>query len=596
MHRIPDCVRFLALLVPAVVLLANGAAEAGIPSRMLADINPSAPDALSFPPQLLAVNDEVYFVASDGISGQELWKTDGTGPTTARVLDIHPGRNDALIEELTAVGDTVFFNADDGTSGKELWKSDGTAAGTTMVLDINAGAAGSNPRDFAVVDGMLYFVADDGTHGRELWKSDGTTLGTVLVKDINPGAPTSGVAVPTPFGADLLFFASDGSTGVELWKSDGTPPGTVLVKDIASGAASSFIVVFAARPVVSNGTMFFTADSGSTGFELWKSDGTPTGTVLVKDISTTVASSISSLTDVGGTLYFAADDGVNGKELWKSDGTPSGTVLVRDIHPVASSIPTNLTASGSLLYFTASDGASGKELWRSDGTLPGTVLVKDIRPGRDGAFSTLFPSPMTTNGEHLYFAANDGVTGLEPWRTDGTAAGTIPVADVRQGSKDSIPLLSGLTAADGNVYFAADDGQSGLELWATGPFDHFGHGCPGTGGFVPSLRLSGSASPGQDMTTEIDGTLGGVSTILFLGVNQLKQKVQGGCVLYFVPFDPVVFVMPGTGPGNGTVAFVSQIPPTAPPTSVFMQVFLLDAGSGPNHGYNATNAALFIID
>jgi ELWxxDGT repeat protein len=44
----------------------------------------------------------------------------------------------------------------------------------------------------------------------------------------------------------------------------------------------------------------------------------------------------SGLTDVAGTLFFAADDGTHGQELWKSDGTKSGTVQVRDIilrHP-----------------------------------------------------------------------------------------------------------------------------------------------------------------------------------------------------------------------------------------------------------------------
>ena len=41
----------------------------------------------------------------------------------------------------------------------------------------------------------------------------------------------------------------------------------------------------------------------------------------------------SSLTGVGGTLFFTADDGIHGRELWKSDGTKAGTVLVKDIDP-----------------------------------------------------------------------------------------------------------------------------------------------------------------------------------------------------------------------------------------------------------------------
>jgi len=97
------------------------------------------------------------------------------------------------------------------------------------------------------------------------------------------------------------------------------------------------------------------ADDGTNGNELWKSDGTALGTVLVKDINAeSSGSNPSILTNVNGTLYFRSNDGTNGTELWKSDGTAVGTVLVKDLTgDSGSSNPMSLTVVGSLLYVAA---------------------------------------------------------------------------------------------------------------------------------------------------------------------------------------------------------------------------------------------------
>ena len=84
------------------------------------------------------------------------------------VIDIHP-TGDGDPDWLTVVDGTLYFAASDGTHGTELWMSDGTAAGTTMVMDINPGPAGSSPRNLTVAGDILYFAANDGTHGTELW-------------------------------------------------------------------------------------------------------------------------------------------------------------------------------------------------------------------------------------------------------------------------------------------------------------------------------------------------------------------------------------------------------------------------------------------
>src|SRR5439155_1764444 len=108
---------------------------------------------------------------------------------------------------------------------------------------------------------------------------------------------------------------------------------------------------------------------------------------LAKDINTSPSSSsLAAFVEVAGVVFFIADNPATGAELWKSDGTAAGTVLVKDINarPSSSSLSTFANVNG-ILFFSAFDPATGYELWKSDGTEVGTVLVKDIRPGPDSS-------------------------------------------------------------------------------------------------------------------------------------------------------------------------------------------------------------------
>ncbi|MEZ2229160.1 MAG: ELWxxDGT repeat protein, partial [Microcoleus sp.] len=281
-------------------------------------------------------------------------------------------------------------------------------------------------------------------------------LGYKPLKDINPGANSSNPQNLTNVNGTLYFRASEPTNGGELWKSDGTAAGTVLVKDINPGASSSLL----ANLTNVNGTLYFNAIDPTNGQELWKSDGTAAGTVLVKDINPGTSSSApSNLTNVNGTLYFNASDFTNGAELWKSDGTAAGTVLVKDINPGASSSnPSNLTNVNGTLYFIANNPTNGAELWKSDGTAAGTVLVKDIDPG---AVSSFLSNLTNVNGT-LYFRASD-TNGTELWKSDGTAADTVLVKDINPGANGSSP--SNLTNVNGTLYFNANIPTNGAELW-----------------------------------------------------------------------------------------------------------------------------------
>src|SRR5262249_32548119 len=147
--------------------------------------------AMGFEADLTVVGDLLFFRATDGVTGGELWRSDGTTPRTFLVKDIRPRPHFRYPQRLTALGALLFFPAHARSTRPGLWRSDGTEAGTVMVKDITPGSSygygpGSRPYDLTAVGGTLFFTADDGVHGHELWKSDGTEAGTSLVKDINP--------------------------------------------------------------------------------------------------------------------------------------------------------------------------------------------------------------------------------------------------------------------------------------------------------------------------------------------------------------------------------------------------------------------------
>ena len=301
----------------------------------------------------------------------------------------------------------AYFAANDGTDGDELWRTDGTPGGTSMVNDIDPGPAGSSPQELTDLNGTLYFVAHDGTGSNQLWKSDGTATGTTMVQSFSPaqnqGSDPSDLTV---VNGTLYFSANDGIDGNQVWKSDGTANGTTMVSDFQLADAAYDSPQNFSSFVGLNGTLFFeaTSESDSATSSIYRSDGTPGGTspIFTPDSSN---EGITGLTVSGGSLYFLTTEtegtgtAVN---LWKSDGTASGTVLVTSIPNIYN--PGNLTAVNGILYFstqTDSPATNSFELWKTDGTASGTTEVTSI-PGMPGSAVAL--------GSQLVF-----IEGAGPW-------------------------------------------------------------------------------------------------------------------------------------------------------------------------------------
>jgi RHS repeat-associated protein len=467
---------------------------------------------------MAVVNGVVYFGRTTTADGSELWKTDGTQAGTVRVTNINPGAGNAAPASLYADGNYVYFSATSATGGAEPYRLDTTTGVVTNLADVNAGAGSSSPGNFVRSGNKVFFIADNGSSGRELYAYDLSSGAVQLVKDVASGS-VGGLSEQSARMVDvngtLFFFGYDASNGLELWKSDGTTAGTTIVRNLAPGGQWSPLRYNDQQLIVVGSNVYFSATNGSTGVELFKSDGTNAGTVLAwegragaagsnpinlrlvgdkvvfnadngvtgmelwsvdaQGVATNVditgpdatqPSNPNNLRRIGNDLFFWADNGVVGREPYKSDGTPSGTSLLRDILAGASSSngsgsPLVEAATGKYIFGAYGSGSNGYELWVSDGTNAGTTLLKDIWTGGSGSAPTQF----TKLGTSVFFTANDGSTGVELWKTDGTAAGTTRVADIAAGSTSSDP--QSLIVFNGKLYFTATTSSSGRELWVS---------------------------------------------------------------------------------------------------------------------------------
>ena len=418
------------------------------------------------------INGKFYFAGNDpSVSGQgvELFSSDSTEAGTLLTKDIYStpffGSNP---EKFTKLNSTqAVFWAQDASNGKELWVTDGTNSGTNLVKDITPGSSNNAYDYFINVGSAVYFMANNGTNGFELWKTDGTNSGTNMIKDINPSG--NGMDLPATvysfiyygkcianIGSTVFFVANDGSTGFELWKTDGTSSGTTLVKDIYTGSNSSkpnnFIVV--------NGVLYFSATTNAEGTELWKSDGTTAGTVLVKDLSPLFASNTNPkyLVSLNNKIYFSGT--VDSKStLFESDGTAIGTNTVF-VAPNYNSELCRLTkVDTSIYFFDRSTGtAPDYSLYKFESISNTFNLIKSNMYGATSGpvYQPTKESAVSLNGM-LYFTFDNYTNGDELWQSDGTNSGTKMITDIGVGSLTSwidnlIPVSNGLNS---RLYFTS---------------------------------------------------------------------------------------------------------------------------------------------
>lgn len=459
----------------------------------------------------------LYFTADDGIHGNELWKSDGTLGGTEMVIDLTPAmcptctNMDSDIRELVAGDSHLFFASTGLVDGfpdpiRELYVSDGTESGTEMVIDlfncptstgevtinyegvnsllvIPGSSYGIQGQDRVVFSGFSCSYENWVCFGEEPWISDGTLAGTIEIDNLRVG--------------DTSISTADGQ-------------GTVI--DTIGSQPRDFFQ--------SGETIYFTADDNESGRELWKFDlvqSSSTGADMIKDIYEGSDDSFdidtnAEFTQFGDAVYFAADDGITGVELWKTNGTTASTVLVRNMDLNAnSSNPKHLTVvNNEFLYFVADDGSHGRELWQSNGTWQGTDLFSDILDGEDSSN----PRHLMEFDNGLYVVANNGTQDIivffineeEYHIHSGYVLGSVIEIDITNPSKGII--------FNDSIYFTADEGLFQLSLFAM-PF--FSGDVPG---IAPVELHHWNLDP--EILTVIEGDTDG-EDMLFLSSGDYKR-------------------------------------------------------------------------
>jgi len=395
------------------------------------------------------------------------------------------------------VNGQLIFSASDGSNGTQLWKSDGTSAGTTPLTSTGGGFF-VNTQYPVLFKGELYF-----SRQIQLWKTDGTVAGTTMVVDVSQGTGPQAPSRFTVVGDQLFFIANDANNWPQIWKTDGTAGNTVKVTSFAKGVQQPVNSLLNRGPYLEqlNGFVFFSADDGVIGAELWKTDGTTTS--LVKNIDPTDnASSLGSVPDqfrrMGNLIFFSAGDPGSGNELWRTDGTTGGTTMVADLVPGPSgSSPGNFIELNGVLICTATTAATGTELFKADAN--GISLLADINTANSGADGSGIYN-FVRGDNVIYFGAYDPVNGRELRKTDGTSGGTTVVANINPGAANSLWGSVGtdnFTYSNGRLYFMADDGAHGFELWSTDGV--------GSTALVGEINPSGGAN--TDNYHEVNGKL-----------------------------------------------------------------------------------------
>ncbi|MBO6574061.1 MAG: T9SS type A sorting domain-containing protein [Rhodothermales bacterium] len=358
-----------------------------------------------------------HFVFVDRGDAYRVRATDGSNTVTLFTGGYTRGLYDWNGGPLVANDRLYFFGIDNQGIGMGLWSTDLTEAATYHGL---VQAPGS---DAVVFGDRIIYGGWSQELGDEVWTVNLDGTNNQRQSELGVNARWEDIGDFVVGSEEVFFLAQDLSTGWELFRTDGTAAGTVLVKDLAPGLLDAYPED---KHAFRDGILF-TAWTPEFGKELWFSNGDPDGTIMLGDIEPGRSGSDPvTLAVRGNRAWFCAVTEATGMELWVTDGTPEGTRLVSDFAPgAASSTPEWVALLDDSLLISASTPDSGQQLRSLDLTGESIATVGTrISSGSLGSF----PEHFARWGEQVVFAANSGLAGAQMWQTDGTPSGTRQLA------------------------------------------------------------------------------------------------------------------------------------------------------------------------
>ncbi|WP_460219800.1 ELWxxDGT repeat protein [Psychroserpens sp. MEBiC05023] len=500
-------------------------------ATLLKDINPGSKNGTSYPfvansqsrkfqTQTAILNNELYFIATDGNSDGELWKTDGTTDGTVRITDFL--NHD--VEQLTLVNGELFFFIRRSGQTKELWKSDGTSSGTILVKgDLEF----SNlPHHYSKINNTFIF-ATFGVESLRIWRSDGTNEGTYQIISFLNSAFSINLndnSLFFKFNNELYFTVhsnsidfGDPQKNVGIMKTDGTIPNTVPVVglfDISIYYGSDF-----SRIIELNNKIYISfARFSPNKLHIYEVDLITQSAQTIYDEERNDIFHTSDLITNGNSLFFCGPNSLNNtallsvnlndysvneiKELTADSYADYGTLKTVNSNTYYISIPTNnneneawfsnlteastnrvseldnleiISSYNDDLFFSYPTVDQGNELWKYDTTSNTSIQIDNINPYHEGFreyngnFTGLRKNDIAVINDKIVFGAKDDTNGDEPRVYNNTDNTVTLLQDINSGNNGSFSggLISGYFEYDNDIYFSAYNPTYGEELWRT---------------------------------------------------------------------------------------------------------------------------------